>query len=234
MKVLVTGAAGRVGTAVCRELAGRHYVRGLDLVPCAADEVLVGDLLDAETRARALAGMEGVIHLAFCGRTRDVAGSYAINAQGTYQLLEAAQALGVSRFVYASTLSVYSGAQWQEWATRGMMSEEVPPLPGEIYGLTKYLGEEACRMFGRNGLRCTILRLTGVTLPDHWEQVVASRSGSSTHVADVALSFRLALENDPPPAVVPVYHICGDHPNKPTPIERARAALGFHPAYNLA
>ena len=194
---------------------------------------MAGDLMDPDTRRRAVEGMDAIIHLAFCQETRDVWGDYTVNALGTYLMLEAARDLGVPRFVYASTLSVYCGRQWKELAPLGQMSEDVPPEPGDIYGLTKYLGEEACSMFARNGLPCTILRLTGVTLPPDWERAVANRSGSSTHVDDVALGFRLAMESDPPAGMAPVYHICGDHDNKVTPIRRARAELGFSPRHSI-
>jgi nucleoside-diphosphate-sugar epimerase len=68
--VLVTGSTGRIGRAVCAELRGRgHRVRGFDRLPSAttgepAGDQVTGDLARPDDLARAMAGMETVVHLA--------------------------------------------------------------------------------------------------------------------------------------------------------------------------
>jgi nucleoside-diphosphate-sugar epimerase len=119
--VLVTGAGGFVGGHIARTLAGAgHPVRGLTRRPPATEaddpsiEWVVGDLLDAEARRRALMGMRSVIHAAgwvSLGPDRRAI-SQDINVEATRQLLVEAKAAGVERFIYTS--SVYTLAAGTE------------------------------------------------------------------------------------------------------------------------
>jgi dihydroflavonol-4-reductase len=111
--VLVTGAGGFVGGHVARALAHAGYhVRGLARrTPPRAPgdppiEWVIGDLREASTRERAVAGVRGVIHAAsWVSLGADPRGeSRAVNVEATRDLLERAAAAGVTRFVYTSTL----------------------------------------------------------------------------------------------------------------------------------
>lgn len=110
MKVLVTGASGMLGAAVASRLVRdghtvRTFQRRPSGVPGAVD--VAGDLGDRAGLLRVVSGMEGVIHLAakvsFTGNPADFR---RINVDGTADLLEAARAAGVERFVQVSSPSV--------------------------------------------------------------------------------------------------------------------------------
>ena len=115
MTILVTGATGFVGAAVVRRLVAKgHAVRALvrarsdrqnlDSLPV---DVVTGDLTDAESLARALAGCEGLFHVAaeYQLWVRDPATMYRVNVDGTRALLEAAGRAGVTRIVYTSSVA---------------------------------------------------------------------------------------------------------------------------------
>ena len=112
MKILVTGATGKVGSRFVPRLIEKGYEVTI-LVRDAAKaipgaKVVVGDLYDPNTLPPAVAGMDAVIHLAALFRTfTDNEGIVKTNHTGTVALAQAAIAAGVKRFVFVSTSNVY-------------------------------------------------------------------------------------------------------------------------------
>jgi UDP-glucose 4-epimerase len=163
--VLVTGGAGFIGSHVVDLLcASCHEPRIFDLVrsPYANGDVesIVGDLLDRDALDRATRGCEAVVHLAAVADVNDVAADPVradlVNVRGTQFALEAALAAGVRRFVYASTIWVYGGANGN-----GQALDEDTPLvvPSHLYTATKLTGEMYCRSYAElYGLDQTTLR----------------------------------------------------------------------------
>jgi nucleoside-diphosphate-sugar epimerase len=115
VRVLVTGASGLLGGAVAAAvLAAGHEVRTLQRRPsgvAGADDVL-GSVTDASAVARAVDGVEGIVHLAAkVSLAGDPAEFDEVNVVGTVRLLQAALAAGAGRFVYVSSPSVaHSGS----------------------------------------------------------------------------------------------------------------------------
>ncbi len=136
MKVLVTGASGNAGQATCRLLKDAGYdVRRADVAPPAADDLAGMEFVRCDTRTvedaqRAVAGCGAVIHLAawHCAHVPPVGDAtiFAVNVDGTFNVLEACRASGVQAVVFASSMAY-------GW--------------GSVYGVTKVLGEDLCRMY---------------------------------------------------------------------------------------
>ncbi len=117
MKAVVCGGAGFLGSHVADALTERNYeVTIVDLNPSAyataKQEVVLGDIRDKAAMSRALQGADYVYHLAGVGDLDDAATkpleTVEQNVLGTVSLLDAARQAGVKRFVYASTVYVYS------------------------------------------------------------------------------------------------------------------------------
>lgn len=108
--VLVTGASGFLGRAVVRELlAGGYAVRTLQRTPSRTEGAtdVLGSITDPDVVARAVAGVDAVVHLAAkVSLAGDPADFERVNVGGTRTLLDAVQAAGVQRVVHVSSPSV--------------------------------------------------------------------------------------------------------------------------------
>ncbi len=164
MTVLVTGSAGHLGEGLMRTLrAAGTPVRGLDIKPSAFTDV-VGSITDRAVVSEAMSGITGVLHSATLHKphvaTHPAQGFIDTNVTGTLVLLEAALEAGASAFVFTSTTSAFGSAltpapgEPAAWIT-----EEVVPVPRNIYGVTKTAAESLCELFARKrGLPVVVLR----------------------------------------------------------------------------
>ena len=223
MRVLVTGASGFLGAAVCSRLTEAGHatfalVRSPGSQPGGTTAV-AGDLVDeaALRDAVARAEPECVIHLAAeIATQRDPDRIDLVNIQGTRRLLEACTAAAAPpRFVFAST--VVTGE------ADGAVLDEQSELPVETeYGRSKQEGE---RLVRESGLEHAILRPSHVYGPGGWfalelvtrlrgvgRAAVVGRGDNwwdVVHVDDVAAGFVAAAERAPAGAV---FHLVDDEP----------------------
>lgn len=164
MRILVTGSAGHLGEALMIQLrAAGHELVGMDLLASPSTD-LIGSITDHDAVREALSGAEAVLHCATLHKPH--IGSHSrqdfidTNVTGTLILLEEAVAAGVSRFVYLSTTSVFGRAlrpgpeDPAAWVT-----EDLVPVPRNIYGVTKLAAEDVCELIHRDhGLPVIVLR----------------------------------------------------------------------------
>ena len=164
MRILVTGSSGHLGEAMVRVLAARgDDVAGLD-VRDSPFTTAVGSIADRELVRRTVEGVQVIVHTAT--RHKPHVGSHArqdfvaTNVTGTLNLLEEAIAAGVERFVFTSTTSTFGRALTPApGAPAAWITDDVTPVPRNIYGVTKVAAEELCQLFHRDyGLPCVVLR----------------------------------------------------------------------------
>jgi UDP-glucose 4-epimerase len=164
MTVLVTGSAGHLGEALVRVLSQRgDRARGVDVLssPFTSD---VGSIVDREFARRCVAGVSCVLHAATLHKphvaTHDRRAFVDTNIVGTLNLLEEAVAAGVKAFVFTSTTSVFGDALVPpDGEPAAWITEDVAPVPKNIYGVTKLAAENLCTLFQRlHGLPCIVLR----------------------------------------------------------------------------
>lgn len=164
MAVLVTGSAGHLGEALMRLLSQRgETVRGLDIRPSLFTSD-VGSIVDRDFVRRCMSGVSCVLHAATLHKphvaTHDRRAFVDTNIVGTLNLLEEAVAAGAKAFVFTSTTSVFGDALVPpEGEAAAWITEDVTPLPKNIYGVTKLAAENLCALFHRlHGLSCIVLR----------------------------------------------------------------------------
>ncbi|MGH9666627.1 MAG: hopanoid-associated sugar epimerase [Bryobacteraceae bacterium] len=161
---LVTGASGFLGWHVARKLLNSgHRVRVLARDPGRLHELEVetvaGDLRDADSLDRAVAGCGAVFHVAADYRlwVRDAAEMYRSNVDGTRSLLSSARKAGVEKFVYTSTVGCIG-------IPEGGLGDEATPVGlGDMTGAykrSKFLAEQGALEFARAGFPVVIVNPT--------------------------------------------------------------------------
>src|SRR5215207_1520359 len=214
MRVLVTGSSGHLGEALCRVLrAAGEDVVSIDVLP-SEHTTLVGSVADRELVRDAMRGVDAVLHAATLHKPH--VGSHArqdfldTNVTGTLNLLEEAVAAGVGRFVFTSTTSAFGRALVPPpGAPAAWITEDVRPVPRNVYGVTKAAAEDLCELVHRDhGLPCLILRTSRFfPEPDDRDDVRAAYDDANLKVnellyrrvdlEDVVSAHRLALERAP-------------------------------------
>jgi UDP-glucose 4-epimerase len=213
MKILLTGSAGHLGEGLAHTLAPVHEVVGLDIHPSRFTTV-VGSIVDAALVAHAMRGVDAVLHTATLHKPHVVTHSRRdfvdTNVVGTLNLLEAATAAGVRSFVYTGTTSVYGRALAPHaGAPAAWITEDVVPLPKNIYGVTKRAAEDLCELFQRKlGLPCVVLRTSRFFPDEDDDEAVRSAYEDDNvkvneycyrrvEIEDVVAAHLLAMERAP-------------------------------------
>lgn len=167
---LVTGASGFVGWHVARLLLDRgHNVRALvrasSPIPELDVERVTGDLRDADSLVRAAEGCGLVFHVAADYRlwSKRPEEMYRSNVDGTRNMLQAAQAAGVERVVYTSTVGCIG-------VPAGGIGDENQPVSIDdmtgVYKRSKFMAEQVALGFARGGLPVVIVNPTA-PMGDH-------------------------------------------------------------------
>jgi nucleoside-diphosphate-sugar epimerase len=171
MKYFITGATGFVGGEIVQQLIkARHEVRALVRDPQKAkwmDDLGVklykGDVTDKESMREAMRGADGVFHVAGWYKIveRNKGEAYAVNVNGTKNVLELMQELKIRKGVYTSTCAVNSD-------TKGKVVDESYRFTGKhltLYDRTKAAAHEIAKGFIANGLPLVIAIPGGIYGP---------------------------------------------------------------------
>ena len=246
MRVLITGAAGRLGTRLTKTLTASHDLVLGDLKHLDDPRFVPLDITDLAAVRAAVAGCDAVAHLVIqdwpsCSpREMLHYGVPALKAHaiGLHQVLHAALEAGVRRFVYTSSVSAVDGLPA---GTR--VDSDTRHYSNSMYGLTKGFGEDLCRQFHHAyGLSLAVLRLGTVFAPEgdgawignayHPDPSQCPSPGTATsrvHVDDVTRAITLALEA-PGPGYALV-HVVGADSGDRWDLEAARRLFGWQPRY---
>jgi UDP-glucose 4-epimerase len=214
MKILVTGSAGHLGEGLVRTLrADGIEAVGLDILASPYTDI-TGSIADRALVRKAMQSVDAVVHAATLHKPH--VGSHGrqdfvdTNITGTLNLLEEAVAAGASRFVFTSTTSTFGRALTPSpGAPAAWITEDVAPVPRNVYGTTKTAAEDLCELVHRDhGLPCLILR-TSRFFPesDDRDEIRTAYEDANLKVnellyrrvdlEDVVSAHRLALDRAP-------------------------------------
>ncbi|HEX6905275.1 MAG TPA: hopanoid-associated sugar epimerase [Terriglobales bacterium] len=168
MKAFVTGATGFVGSHVARFLAGQGAELRLLVRPTSltanlegiAAERVTGDLREAESLRKAMAGCEAVFHVAADYRlwTREPHEMYRSNVEGTRNIIQLAQQSGVRRVIYTSSVATMG------FTSNGHLADENSPVGlGDMIGhykRSKFQAEQIALEAGRSGADVVVVNPT--------------------------------------------------------------------------
>jgi nucleoside-diphosphate-sugar epimerase/SAM-dependent methyltransferase len=218
MKVAITGGTGFIGSRLalkCLERGDRVKVLGLQNTQAESEntvelkqnhvEVVPVSVMDRVGLFRELSDVDAVFHLAAAQHEMNVPDQhfYNVNVEGTRNVLEASVENGVRRFVHGSTIGVYG-------IVEGLIDENTPCNPENIYGVTKLEGEKLALSF-QEKLPVSVIRIPEVYGPGDrrllklFKAIQKNRffmigSGKNLHhliyVDDLIQAFFLAAERE--------------------------------------
>ena len=159
-RVLISGAAGVIGTVLRQGLRGRYpHLRLMDIAPLGAaapgEEVCTADVRDLAALEKVMAGVDCVVHLAGVPTEAAWEKILPMNIVGCYNAFEAARRAGVKRFIFASSNHAVG------FHRRGrFIDNEVQPRPDSRYGVSKVFGEALGRLYAdKHGMDVACLRI---------------------------------------------------------------------------
>ena len=228
--VLLTGAAGRIGTAF--RLAHGHDYRfrladletgSLGPTPGVDHEVVHLDVADSAACHAACAGIDTVVHLAADPRPDAPWESLvANNIQGVVNICEAALAAGCRRVVYAS--SAHAIGAYPPDLT---LADDAPPRPGNLYGASKVFGEGVLSAFAARGLSGVAIRIGAYDAPWYYEDTDDNVAAAYISPRDMNQLLVRAIET--PQIAHAVVAGISNNRRQRFDLRQTRALLGYAP-----
>lgn len=252
-RVVIFGAGGPVAAATSDELAQDHVLRLTDARPLAEvvasyrpqkpgapvplllpppHESRVVDVTDPDQVHDAVLGMDAIVNLSV--NRHDPAQAFQVNTLGPYNIVRAAVAAGIRRFVQTGPQQVTHTGPSGYWDDFGL-SDDLPGRPGaHLYVLTKFLGHEICRIFAEeHGLEIPLLLFSEFEHPTAPPEEPFGAFPFTVSWQDSAVAVRRALHAPQLPHPLEPFHITADLPHGKYGNAKAKTLLGWQPQDRL-
>jgi nucleoside-diphosphate-sugar epimerase len=236
-KVLVTGAAGNIGSFFAEQARERYELRLMifdeerDEIPRLKPfgEIVTGDVTDREQMENLCQGVDTVVHLAADPSPNATWESLLpVNIVGTYNVFAAARRAGCRRVIYASSIHAISG-----YPADVQVKPTDPVNPGDLYGVSKCFGEAMARyMAEQEGLGAIVIRIGA------FQPLESARDEGGIHMLDAWVSRRDLTQLickciDTEAVRFAIFHGLSDNRFKRMDISNAREILCYEPEDDL-
>ncbi len=233
-RVLLTGAAGRIGTAFRQSTDTRYAFRLVDrngeqITEPGTHEVVTADLSDLAACQAACEGMDWVVHLAADPSTR--ADFYESlldnNIKAAYNIFRAAKDQGCQRVIFASSIQTIEG-----YPLDTQVHPEMPTKPMNMYAAAKVFGEAMCHYFAyAEGLSSIAIRVGAyggnIDYAEHPEK--ADSRTLSAYVSPRDLTHLIVQCLETPDLPFAIFQAASDNRFKRMDITSARRLVDYQP-----
>jgi NAD dependent epimerase/dehydratase family len=236
MKVLLLGANGYLGPHVVNALESGHELRITDIRPPrekTRHEYMYVDISSIEQVRKAARGMDAIVNLSVLRSDRKLA--FDVNTRGCYNMMLAAVEQNIRRVINTGPHLVVSGPPSERFDFR--VGPDQPPQPGtHLYGLSKSLGQEICRVFAQHH-DVYVQEYLFFSLLDAGKLTPGTDATPfSVSWGDAGAVFRLGLEIDLAklPSRCEIFFVFSDMPHGKFINEKAKRVLDFRPKDDLS
>jgi nucleoside-diphosphate-sugar epimerase len=230
-KLLITGAAGRIGRVLTEAFADRYELSLTDMKlpdPTPAQPFTVADIADFVAIRPLFDGVETVIHMAANPSTRATWEQLLPgNVIGLYNVFEAAQQAGCKRVIYASSINAVNG-----YLPETQIQTHLPIRPTNLYGATKAWGEAVARYYAdQQGLSALCLRFGWVIFKNHRDRT----DQASPFLRSMVLTYRDLVKLVEACVIAPdtlrfgIFHGLSNNRWKCMDLADTRQILGYEP-----
>lgn len=235
--ILLTGAAGGIGSAFFRSTAAQYLFRLADRVTNALSEaatqgheIFTLDVADLDRCQQACQGIDTVVHLAAdANPNADFYGSLLPNnILGTYNIFRAARDQGCRRVIFASSAQVVAGYP------RDVQAHPDSPIrPMNMYGVSKSFGEAVAAYFAfAEGLSSIAVRIGAYDISQptpNWLRQQPDARNLSAYVSERDLNQLLVRCIETPDIPFAIVHGISDNRFKRLDLTSTRHLLGYEP-----
>ena len=229
--ILVTGAAGRIGSAF-RQACGERYrfrladlrTDGLDDTPGKGHEIVRLDIADADACRGACADIDTVIHFA-ADPSPEADWERSLlpnNIRGTVNVFQAAHDTGCRRVVFASSVHAIAGYPPGE-----TVADDAAPRPTNLYGASKVFGEAVASRFSADGLSGIDIRIGAYDAP--WFHERGKAADAMAYVSARDLNILLVRCVETPDISYAVVAGISNNARKRFDLVRTRQLLDYEP-----
>ena len=227
--ILITGASGRIGSALVKHLdasEGDHYDLLLADLHEADERSIILDVRDFQACRKACEGVDTVVHLAgVASPGSPFEAILPVNITGTYNVFRAASEAGVRRVVFASSAQVVEG-----YPLDVQVRADMPVRPKNLYGVSKAFGEALAAYFAyQERLEAVAVRIGAFEYPSEWNRMGARDLSAWASPRDVCVLLTQCIEVDLGGDQFLIAHGISDNRFKRLDLTETRARLGYAP-----